>query len=98
VDDRSVNQTNLSLRHKSCERFLIQTLMNPRLLILDEATSALYTDHELHILDRLKPMKRDMTIVAVAHRPSFLDIADQVFEISEGKLSVRKTAAIREHR
>jgi ATP-binding cassette, subfamily C, bacterial len=56
----------------------------PRLLILDEVSSALDPKTETDICGRLQTLERDMTILAVTHRPAFLGIADHVLELHDG--------------
>jgi ATP-binding cassette subfamily C protein len=56
----------------------------PRLLILDEVSSALDPKTEADICRRLLTLEKDMTILAVTHRPAFLGIADRVLELHDG--------------
>ncbi|MEV7982022.1 peptidase domain-containing ABC transporter [Streptomyces sp. NPDC086519] len=56
----------------------------PRLLILDEATSALDPELEREIFQGL--LTRGTTVVAVAHRLTVLDAADQVLVVQDGRI------------
>jgi ABC-type bacteriocin/lantibiotic exporter with double-glycine peptidase domain len=56
----------------------------PRLLILDEATSALDPALEKEIFRGL--LARGTTVVAVAHRLTVLDAADQVLVVRDGRI------------
>ncbi|MBC7690580.1 MAG: ABC transporter ATP-binding protein [Methylotenera sp.] len=56
-------------------------LRRPRALILDEATSNLDEETESKLVATFKGLKRQITIVAVTHRKSLLDIADQRFTL-----------------
>lgn len=58
----------------------------PRLLILDEVTSALDPATEQDLCQRLKRLAREVTIVAVTHRPAFMDIADSVYRVEDGRV------------
>jgi ATP-binding cassette subfamily C protein len=64
---------------------------NPRLLILDEATSALDPEAEAAISHTLKALTPGITVIAVSHRPALIDVADQVYRLYEGRLSLVKT-------
>ncbi len=64
-------------------------LRKPRLLVLDEVTSALDPESELAICRNIEDLRSRMTVLAVTHRPAFLDIATRVFELGEGGVRVR---------
>ena len=58
----------------------------PRILILDEVTSALDPENEAIICQSVRRISRDMAVLAITHRPAFLEIADNVYELSDGHL------------
>ncbi len=60
---------------------------DPQLLILDEATSALDPVAETAIAATLKALTPALTVLAVSHRPALVDIADQIYRLSDGKLA-----------
>jgi ATP-binding cassette subfamily C protein len=64
---------------------------NPRLLILDEATSALDPESEAAISQTLKALTPGITVIAVSHRPALIDVADQVYRLFEGRLTLVKS-------
>jgi ATP-binding cassette subfamily C protein len=53
----------------------------PRLLILDEVTSALDPKTEQEICDNIRNMAEQTTILAITHRPTFLDVADRIYRV-----------------
>ena len=55
-------------------------------LVLDEATSALDNSTEQSVMDAIKGLNRDLTILIVAHRLSTLQQCDTVVELVHGKL------------
>ena len=57
----------------------------PKLLILDEPTSALDRDNTIEIINNLKSLKSDMTIVIVSHDDEMSSISDKVYMIRNGK-------------
>jgi len=59
-------------------------LVKPKLLILDEVTSALDPKTETEICDKVRALDGAMTIVAITHRPAWVDVADRVYEIEAG--------------
>lgn len=61
--------------------------VKPKLLILDEVSSALDPKTELDLCRRLKALTRDMAVLAISHRPNFLEIADRIYRLENGRLS-----------
>ena len=59
---------------------------NPDILILDEATSALDEETEESIKDTLATLQKDKILIVVAHRPSTIELAQRVVQMSEGKI------------
>jgi ATP-binding cassette subfamily C protein len=55
----------------------------PQLLILDEATSALDPETELAICRNVKALgvRRQLTVIAITHQPSWVTAADQVYRL-----------------
>ncbi|KEO59895.1 ABC transporter ATP-binding protein [Thioclava indica] len=65
----------------------------PDFLVLDEATSALDWEAQEHIAASVKKMARaGMTILTIAHRPSMVAFADQVYALESGRLIEAGTA------
>jgi ATP-binding cassette subfamily C protein len=63
-------------------------IRKPRLLVLDEVTSALDPESELAICRNIEALRARTTVLAVTHRPAFLNIATRVFELGEGGVRV----------
>lgn len=61
---------------------------SPRLLILDEATSALDPQAEEAISRTLKALTPAITVIAVSHRPALIEVADQVYRLNGGRISL----------
>jgi ATP-binding cassette subfamily C protein len=57
----------------------------PQLLILDEATSALDPITEKEILGIITEVSKTVTVLAISHNAALLEVADQVFHLSDGK-------------
>jgi ATP-binding cassette, subfamily C, bacterial len=59
-------------------------IRRPKLLILDEVTSALDPESEREICRNIVALRQRTTVLAVTHRPAFLEIATRVYQIDEG--------------
>ena len=59
---------------------------NADLLIMDEATSALDSITEREIIDTLLRLRREKTVVMIAHRASTIQAADHVVVLERGRL------------
>ena len=58
----------------------------PRLLILDEVTSSLDPENEALICRTVQRLASEIAVLAITHRPAFLEIADNVYELTNGRL------------
>ena len=67
----------------------------PKLLILDEVTSALDPETERAIVGNIRALRGASTVIAITHRTAFLDIADQIYELADGRvISTDKSRAL----
>lgn len=57
-----------------------------QILILDEATSALDEKTEEAIKHTLNLIRKDKIIILITHRPSTIELADQILQIEDGTL------------
>ena len=64
---------------------------NPKILFLDEATSALDAEAELEITGVLDDLKKDMTVVLIAHRLSTVKLADKIVYLDKGQIVAEGT-------
>jgi ATP-binding cassette subfamily C protein len=61
---------------------IARALINaPQLLILDEATSALDPESEAAIIETLRGLREQLTILAITHNSSLSDAADIVYRL-----------------
>tara|TARA_A100001011_G_scaffold400523_1_gene515889 strand:+ start:9257 stop:11053 length:1797 start_codon:yes stop_codon:yes gene_type:complete len=60
---------------------------NPEILVFDEATSALDNVTEKNIMDSVKRLSKDKTIIIIAHRLSTIKNCDQIYLLDKGKVS-----------
>lgn len=61
------------------------------IIIMDEPTSALDPEHEARIVETLKRIKGQRTIILVSHRLSTVSDCDQIFVMEAGKIIERGT-------
>jgi ATP-binding cassette subfamily C protein len=64
---------------------------NPRVLILDEVTSALDPATEAEIVENISRLSGRYTIIAITHRPAWTEIADRLYRVEEGRVSLQNT-------
>jgi ATP-binding cassette, subfamily C, bacterial len=55
----------------------------PKLLVLDEVTSALDPETERQVSSNIAELAGRTTVLAITHRPTFLDIADRVYCVAD---------------
>ncbi|MEJ1354050.1 MAG: ABC transporter ATP-binding protein [Candidatus Sedimenticola sp. (ex Thyasira tokunagai)] len=58
----------------------------PNVLILDEATSALDIDTESKVIESIKELRRDITILMISHRLVTLKYCDQIIKLDKNSL------------
>lgn len=56
------------------------------ILVFDEATSSLDNTTEEAVMNSIKSLDRDLTILIVAHRLTTLQTCDQIFELAHGRV------------
>ncbi|WP_044736878.1 ABC transporter ATP-binding protein [Geobacillus kaustophilus] len=64
---------------------------DPKILVLDEATAHIDTETEEAIQDALMRMRKGRTTIAIAHRLSTVQDADQIFVLHRGEIIERGT-------
>ena len=66
-------------------------LKNSKVIVLDEATSALDNESQSKIVNAINELKKDHTIIIVAHRLSTIVDADVINVIDKGSLAAKGT-------
>ena len=64
---------------------------NPKVLILDEATSALDNLTEQAVMEEVKNIGKDLTIIMIAHRLNTVKNCDNIFLLEKGELRQQGT-------
>lgn len=91
-----VGDRGMMLSHGQRQRIALARafLLKPSLLILDEATNSLDLENEeniLHTVRRLNTVRgggAGVTTLLISHRPSAVRVADRVYVMEEGKLTL----------
>jgi len=68
---------------------------DPEVLIFDEATSALDQETEQAVMDAIRTLAHQKTLLIISHRPTTLAGCDLVYEVADGKITLRQPAALR---
>jgi ABC-type multidrug transport system fused ATPase/permease subunit len=58
----------------------------PAILVLDEATSSLDADTERGIVETVRSMRGEKTIIIVSHRPAAITQCDRVYRVEAGRV------------
>ena len=83
VGDRGVRLSGGQKQRLGLARALVN---RPIVLILDEATSALDSESEQEVLEAIKGLHGQMTIIMIAHRLSTVRGADRIYVLEEGRV------------
>lgn len=80
------NGDNLSVGQKHLVALARALVNDPKVLVLDEPTTGLDVGLERSVVERLKPIVEDKTLVVITHRFAALDLVDRVIVIGDGKV------------
>ena len=61
-------------------------LQDPDIIILDEYTSALDSESEKYIQDALNKIRKNKTMIVIAHRLATIKEADEILVLDNGRL------------
>lgn len=87
IDER-IGERGVSLSGGQQQRLGIARALysDPLVLVLDEATSALDTKTEDDVVQAIKALQGEVTLIAVAHRISTIKDYDQICYLDQGKI------------
>lgn len=89
--DQQVRERGMTLSHgqRQLISFLRALVYDPRILVLDEATSSVDTETEEVIQKALETLMSGRTSIAIAHRLSTVQHADQILVMHHGRVRER---------
>ena len=64
---------------------------DPELLVMDEATSSLDSVMERYVIEAIERLKKDRTIIIVAHRLGTVKNCDQIYIVKDKKIAAQGT-------
>ena len=67
-------------------------VVKPKLLILDEVTSALDPETEAAICANVRQLSGRVSIVAITHRPIWVELADRVYEVGPDGITTKEVS------
>ena len=83
VGERGIRLSGGQLQRIGIARALYH---NPQVLILDEATSALDNDTEQTVMEAINNIKKDTTVILIAHRLNTVKNCDFIFKLDKGRV------------
>ncbi len=83
VGERGIRLSGGQLQRIGIARALYH---NPQVLILDEATSALDNDTEQAVMEAINNIKKDTTVILIAHRLNTVKNCDFIFKLDKGRV------------
>lgn len=93
--DGAIGERGLALSGGQRQRLGIARALyaEPLVLVMDEATSALDTATEAAVIDAIKSLRGEVTVITVAHRLSTVQHSDRIYFMSGGKIGAEGTFA-----
>ena len=95
--DTKVGERGVRLSGGQRQRLVIARALyrDPEVLIFDEATSALDQDTEQAVMDAIRTLSHQKTLLIISHRPATLQGCDVVYEVADGRIAARQATALR---
>lgn len=86
--DTQIGEQNIGLSGGQAQRLaLARAYIKPHdILILDEPTASLDQDNETKVINSLKAIWQDKTVIMLTHKLSFLECVDQIIVLADGKI------------
>lgn len=88
VGDRGMNLSGGQRQRLGLARALYS---DPLVLVLDEATSSLDTRTEANVMESIRELRGDVTVICVAHRLATIRESDEVWFMRDGRIEAKGT-------
>ena len=90
--DTIIGETTIRASEGEIQRLGIARalLQNRELLILDEITSSLDEKNEKNIMNIIKNLSKDSTIIMISHKNTTLEYCDEIYSLSDKQLIKKK--------
>ena len=85
IDENSHNISGGQKRLLSLARTLLK---ESRILIFDEATSSLDKDKIQNVINLLRELRKNHTIIVITHKKEIINIADEIIAVDKGKVKI----------
>jgi ABC-type multidrug transport system fused ATPase/permease subunit len=94
--DTKVGERGVQLSGGQRQRIgIARALYNqPEILVLDEATSALDSETEKEVMESINNLKRDKTLIMIAHRMTTLSNCSEIYEVKNNSI-FKKTQSVK---
>lgn len=86
--DALISETTIKASEGEIQRFGIARalLQKKQILILDEITSSLDEDNENNIIELIKNVQKNTTVIMISHKESSLKFCDEIIELNNKKI------------
>ncbi len=91
--DTIIGERGVKLSGGQRQRLAIARILlaNPEVIIFDEATSSLDSENEKEIMQAIRTISQEKTIITIAHRFATIADSDYIFLLKEGRLAAQGT-------
>jgi len=80
------NGSRLSVGQRHLVGLARALINNPTILVLDEPTTGMDVGLEKEMVEHLKPMVKDKTLIVITHRFAALELVDRVLVVNNGRI------------
>ncbi|SCJ11132.1 Lipoprotein-releasing system ATP-binding protein LolD [uncultured Clostridium sp.] len=92
--EEKINQTVETLSGGQKQRVAIARALvnNPKIILADEPTGALDSEATKAIMDILKEISKERTVIIITHDEDVVEYADEIIELEDYKIAIKRSA------